>query len=78
MSPSSLIFLAGIKTSASTSAPRFLYWAKLSLNVRREIKTFQEKHKLKQSMTTEPELQKIFTETQRKRRRQQGRLQVWG
>jgi hypothetical protein len=43
--------------------PRKLYEEKLSFVIEREIKTFHDKQKLKQYMTTELTLQKILKET---------------
>jgi hypothetical protein len=40
--------------------PNLLYPIKLSLIIEGEIKTFHDKKKLKQFMTTKPELQKIL------------------
>jgi hypothetical protein len=40
--------------------PKLLDPAKLSFKITREIKTFQDEHKLKQFMITKPALQKIL------------------
>jgi hypothetical protein len=40
--------------------PRILYSAKLSFNLKGEIKTFQDNNELKQFMSTKPELQRIL------------------
>jgi hypothetical protein len=41
-------------------SPRILYSAKLSFKIEGEIKTFHDKQKQKQYMTTKPPLQKIL------------------
>jgi hypothetical protein len=40
--------------------PKILYPAKLSFKIDGAIKSFHDKHKLKQHMTTKPPLQKIL------------------
>lgn len=42
---------------ANNCKQRLLYSAKLFLNIDRETRTFLDKHKLRQSMTTKPELE---------------------
>ena len=43
--------------------PRILYPARLSFRIEREIKSFQDRQKLKEYVTTKPALQEILRET---------------
>jgi len=55
-----MIYLKCWKEKKRKAEPRILYPARLSFRIEGEIKSFSDKQKLKEFMTTKPPLQEIL------------------